>query len=83
MSEITERVARALFKMFRSVPPQGEAWRDYLEDAKTVIEAMREPTEAMVLAGYDTGSPGFCDEPGENGTPAEVWDAMIDAALAQ
>jgi hypothetical protein len=56
--------------------PRGERDR-YLDRADAAIEAMREPTEAMVNAGYDVGyspDPLPCDA---------VWKAMIDAAISE
>jgi len=48
----------------------------YLAMARAAIDAMREPTEAMVNAGYDVG---YSPDP----LPTdEVWRAMIDAALS-
>lgn len=45
--------------------------------ACAAIEAMREPTDAMIRAGDDT-DPGY-----EDGCSSAIihWDAMIDAAL--
>ena len=44
------------------------------DQARAAIEAMREPTEAMSDAGW-------IDK--EDVSPAEIWLAMIDVALAQ
>jgi hypothetical protein len=49
-------------------------WQDYLPGAKIVIEALREPSEAMLGAGLGRKNPG---------QPDDVWTAMIDAALAE
>jgi hypothetical protein len=49
--------------------------------ARAAFEAMREPTEAMLDSGGDTGSPSYGEQPGHPGMPSEVWDAMIRAAL--
>ena len=47
----------------------------YDEIARAAIEAMREPTEAMIDAGYAVG---YSPDP----LPTDlVWRAMIDAAL--
>lgn len=76
-NDVIERVARALFKMFRSVPPLGDAWRDYVDDARTILAAIREPSEGMKRAGWTSDLPY---------TPSVrvdvVWQAMIDAALS-
>lgn len=44
---------------------------EWLRDTRCVIEAMREPTEAMAIAS------------GLNVQAFPVWRAMIDAALAE
>jgi hypothetical protein len=44
--------------------------------AKVAIRAMREPTEAMILANSDAGGPD------DEHTKAD-WRAMIDAALSE
>lgn len=46
-------------------------WRRHLPTARAAIEAMREPTEAMTLAGD------------ERGDPTSMYQAMIDAALSE
>ena len=64
MSDMVERAAKALFlKGFRveEVRPPSVTWEEhaahsvqhaaYLEAVRTVFEAMREPTDDMVLAG--------------------------------
>lgn len=50
--------------------------------ARAAIEAMREPTEAMVEADMPLGGYGFGDDV-YSADPKEVWQAMIDAALAE
>ena len=82
-SEIIERVARAIYEGRNG--PGCRAWgsqpashqEPYLKDARAAIEAMREPTEAMLDAGKWV-SPLY-DDP----TPAavEYWETMIEAAL--
>ena len=80
MSEMIERVARALAiadGMHPEAVSNGEdavpVWTLYVDDARAAIEAMREPTDVMVDAGYAVT---VDDE-------TEVWQAMIDAALSQ
>jgi hypothetical protein len=77
-----ERVAKILAERNKSAcNPDWTAWVD---DARAIIVAMREPTEAMVEAGELTltepidaqGLPIECDE-------AAIWKAMIDAAGKQ
>lgn len=49
----------------------------FLDQADAVLAAMREPTEAMVTAGYDVG---YSPDPLPCG---DVWKAMIDAAISE
>lgn len=80
MSEMVERVARAIY--FRGDDQGDTAWhhcqlwhRDVArEQARAAIEAMREPTEAMVKAAYGRE---------RTGTERGNWRAMIDAALKE
>lgn len=73
MSEMVERVARAMFEADR-----GGSWDDVRENSKAMwrsfaraaIEAMREPTEAMINVGWRSMN----DE-------RLPWEVMIDAAL--
>lgn len=87
MSEMVERVQRAIGK---ALGP-GMAKR---EVAIAAIEAMREPTEAMIQAGRRE-IPAEIDQWIEGGrvharmkpmhecvSPAGPWQAMIDAALS-
>jgi hypothetical protein len=76
-----ERVARAIAAaLYRPQPDMsGDIWRAVgterkrkCEDAaRAAIEAMREPTDLMALAGYD-----YCSN-------VDAWRAMIDAALGE
>jgi hypothetical protein len=75
-----ERVARAALdayypqSLFSLDHPEREKFRAV---ADAVLAAMREPTKAMVNAGYDVGyspDPLPCDA---------VWKAMIDAAIRE
>lgn len=77
MSEMIERVARALYgaSPFRSeagpYEAQTPAYRQVCEAlARAAIHAMREPTEAMRTCTSET-------------IPAYAWVHMIDAALAE
>ena len=47
-------------------------WKNYVDDVREVIEAMREPTEAMIEAAERT--------PGQM-RYSDVWRAMIAEAL--
>jgi hypothetical protein len=85
VSEMIERVAKAMWDARRANANNNgvelEFWGDgsipkangIMDEARAAIEAMREPTGAMVIAGrYPAGG----------GPEAEAtWEAMIDAAL--
>jgi len=70
-SEMVERVAKALCKH------GGDCWQMHIDDARAAIEAMREPTEAMESAGWDS----YDRNDGWSG-PQYCWQAMVDAALS-
>lgn len=84
MSEMVERVARVLSIADGNHPEacsnDGEetpAWTLYVDDARTAIEAMREPTKDMQNAGFtalDYHADCHCDH-------NDVWREMINAAL--
>ena len=61
-------------------PALHETYSLAINEARAAIEAMREPTDAMVDAGFDAGDDtvqGYS----ENADPQDTWQAMIDAAL--
>jgi hypothetical protein len=77
-----EKVARALAKVYARGTGDDEVaanryadsfWRKFKDDARAAIEAMREPTDAMLGAG----------EGETHDDPAPVWAAMIDRALSE
>jgi len=72
MSEMVERVARALSGWLHGSP----SWESCFPMARAAIEAMREPTEAMVWAGRAD----HLTVDGEEWSKP-IWQAMIDAAL--
>lgn len=69
MTSMIERVAAV-------IAMKCEGWtknaKDYIPHARAAIEAMREPTDAMVdaLEGYDS-------------TPVSLYERAIDAALLE
>ncbi len=81
MTEMIERVARALCKSERGNPdyvgpgadPNFPAWTKYQLRAISCISAMREPTQAMMADSWDE----------HQFDRREVWRAMIDIALDQ
>lgn len=77
-SEMIERVAKAIHS--HDFPTYALKWEDtkqqiYLDVARIAIEAMKEPTQAMLDAAEKSGSL-------EEGSSAYgCWQAMIEAAL--
>lgn len=76
MSEMVERIAKRLYesrpggdgdRIWRS---NGCETREWLDQARVAIEAMKVPTEKMWTAGAS-----------ETRGTAEIWRAMIDEAL--
>lgn len=64
-----ERVARALAQADNGAPI---TWELYIEDARAVLTAMREPTTMMIISCGDLP-----------GSQQEYWTRSIDAALAE
>jgi hypothetical protein len=84
MSEMVERVAKALSIADGNHPDacsndedSQPIWHLYTADARAAIEAMREPTQAMIHAGQNT----YCDHGDQNCGCAVSWSAMIESAL--
>lgn len=74
MTTMVDKVATALADSL----DDGLNWQDYREQAVTAIEAMKDPTNEMLNAGWGTISTHVID-----GRPEEIWPAMIDAALKE
>lgn len=79
MSEMVERVARAIDAC--CADGVSRDWQWWENEARAAIEAMREPTEKMLvdagtMDGYE-GIEGHADR-----DHIEWWDNMIDAALS-
>jgi hypothetical protein len=70
MSEMIERVAKVL----ATTDGNPDAWPQYSDEARMVIQAMRKPTDAMVGAGAGA----LLDE-----NSITVWQRMIDEALEE
>jgi hypothetical protein len=89
MSEMgmVERVARAIAKSAcgddEALDDRGTpAWRACLNEAKVAIKAMREPTEAMILAACAKAKEEQVRPIEINRIDADtLYRAMIDAAL--
>lgn len=63
---------------------EDEVWPNYVADARAVLEAIREPSEAMREAGAEVGE-SHDNLPRETEPHAadDVYRAMIDAALKE
>ena len=86
MSEMIERVARALRPDAMRLPPSESLHQEALGLARVAIEAMREPTEAMVSAGLfapHLPRDREMDPVIENDWAVTQYAAMIDAALGE
>lgn len=85
MDDMIERVGRALAKAenyaYDPIP--------YDDRARAVIEAMRDPTQAMIKDGDATptshswGQSHLSAENAEFAMCEPIWQAMIDAALSR
>lgn len=73
MTEIIDRVAAAIHK--HVWPLECPAIEDLVDAARAAIEAMREPTDAMLAPFYETTELG-------RGDALVVWDTMIRKALS-
>lgn len=86
-----EKVARALFEhqQFDADMVFDDFKDEYLAEARIAIEAMREPTEAMLKAGeiptreISLGNGQTVRGLGLGAAPWSIWPKMIDAALAE
>lgn len=67
-----ERVARALCGH-----DPDKYWQLFVPGAQAAIKAMREPTEEMIFA------PDMSSLDARDQSTAEIWQAMIDAALKE
>lgn len=91
MVTMIERVARRLCEANNTIwgGPRGEDDPDfmlvklrYMHQARVAIEAMREPTEAMVEAvAKAEEEQGYCKSAYESMSAEDAWPIMIDAAL--
>lgn len=95
MSEMVERVARALAKADGKNPDKpawatsrgesfGLCWRDqYADKARAAIEEMREPTDDMRWAGYTRAAfaPESTNVSSVQFDAKPIWELMIDKAL--
>ena len=72
------RAARALMKSQSGVDDfdalDDEMQASLLDDVRAVVQALWEPSDAMIAAAQDNVTINH---------PADVWPAMVDAALAE
>lgn len=78
-NSIIERAARALYcsaphDFDPSEMGEDDTWPDLVDQVRAVLRALREPTREMHFAGEAVDEPRRSDD---------VWQAMIDAALAE
>lgn len=74
MSEMVERVGLALYVAGKWIDEDATLIQRCERLARAAIEAMREPTEAMILEAYSDDAIGC-------GDAKAVWQHMIDEAL--
>lgn len=77
MTSMIERVSKAIHALG---PLDLANFRDRELVSRAAIEAMREPTEAM-LAAVDCQQVGCCNMADKDA--CECWQSMIDAALKE
>lgn len=94
MSKMIERVARAIRRKYNIEifdRDEDNGWEHSLSQARAAIEAMREPTEAQLVAteevvtGHDDFACGdgtlYLSYPGFHEYAKAAWQAMINAAV--
>ena len=88
IESMVERVARAICKN-RGWNPDvsniaanrfGMRWQAFEAEAREYIAALREPTEAMCIAG-DVAQSAWEDRY-NGGNARKAWEAMLDSALS-
>lgn len=93
---MAERVARAICETHGVDPnrvanvsevkgfdaPIVRAWEVEVAAARTILKAMRKPTDAMTDGGIASGAVSNDDYYIQRYHMEAVWEAMIDAALA-
>lgn len=77
-----ERAARALCS-YAGLPENASQngkplWQDFLPEVRITLQALREPSEAMLVAGE-----AHLDEAEPLRAVDLLWKDMVDAALAQ
>lgn len=82
MSEMVERVAKAIAKARGGWHADEGQWRSCEDEARAAIEAMREPSMTMEAAGYLSAAFREGTQPCSlDYRPDYIFKAMIDEAL--
>jgi hypothetical protein len=76
MTKMVDRVAQAICAESATLD-----WREYRDEARRAIAAMREPTEAMLAAGVSWTVRMSGDQSAN--VVRTVYQAMVDAALKE
>jgi hypothetical protein len=74
-----ERAARSIWEGFGRPKP---GWERFIPTVQALLQAIREPTEAMIEAGKHEERMHNGEHYG-NPPVSEMWTAMIDKALAE
>ena len=82
---MVERIGRILFRRARGVPcpPRSSNWTDYAADAREILRALREPTDAMLEAAADDIISYDRERHDLGEAVRSAIEAMIDAALRE
>ena len=74
--------AHGIDAYFSDGEPAFRRWKNYIREARAAIEAMREPSNAILKAGYEAM---FADEWTGRQAPmmGAGFDAMLSAALSE
>lgn len=79
VESMVERVARAIAGCQQEIG--ADKWRYCLPEARAAIEAMREPTDAMIMAA-EWAEPEYREDDRDMAIQFKAeWRAAIDAAL--
>lgn len=81
--KMVEIIAQAIRDEVGAPDSDGRYHLDFSEMAAAALKAMREPTEAMMAAGIETGLFPYETVNITDRYPEGVWRAMIDAAIEE
>jgi hypothetical protein len=82
---MVERIARILFRLAcgEPCPPSNLHWTYHQEDAREILRALREPTDAMLAAAADDIISYDRERHDSGEAVRSAIEAMIDAALRE